>query len=834
MSIQGENIITRYLEEEMKESYIDYSMSVIVSRALPDVRDGLKPVHRRILYGMNELGLSHTRSFKKSARVVGEVMGKYHPHGDSAIYDALVRMAQDFSMRAPLVNGQGNFGSIDGDPAAAMRYTEVRMTSIAEELLKDIDKETVDFSPNFDDSLEEPAVLPSNFPNLMVNGASGIAVGMATNIPPHNLGEVIDAIHALIDNPVISIADLMQHVKAPDFPTGGIIYGMDGVRDAYEHGRGRILMRARANVEVQKNGREHIVVTEIPFQVNKSSLIEKIAELVKEKKIEGINDIRDESDRDGMRIFIELKKDCYPDVILNQLYKHTQMQWTFGVILLALVKGQPKVLNLRSMLQHFIDHRHEVTTRRTQCELDQAEKRAHILEGLKIAIDNIDEIIELIKKSKNPEEANAKLKSRFKLSDIQAKAILDMRLQRLTGLERVKTEIEYREVIKLIEKLKSILQSKALRMQLIKDELTELKAKYADKRRTELVQDYSEFTIEDMIAEEDMVITISHHGFIKRFPVSGYRRQHRGGRGSTGALTKEEDYVEHLFIASTHHYILFFTDNGRCYWLRVHEIPQAGKASKGRAIVNLLEKRKDENICAFVTVKDYTEDHNIIMATKQGIVKKTPLTAYSHPRRGGINAITIREGDDLIDARLTEGTQDIVLGTYQGQAIRFKETDARPMGRTASGVIGIKLRPHDYVVGLVVIKRDASLLVVTEKGYGKRSKVIDYRVTRRGGIGIKTIKTTPKVGMMITIQEVVDDDDLMIITTAGVVIRLKVKGISVIGRNTQGVRLIRLDEGAAIADVTRVAKSDNELNEQNGNNNQINQTEGEETSGSTE
>jgi len=808
----GENIVVRYLEEEMRDSYIDYSMSVIVSRALPDVRDGLKPVHRRILYAMSELGLSHNRPFKKSARLVGEVMGKYHPHGDAAIYETIVRMAQDFSLRVPLVDGQGNFGSIDGDPAAAMRYTETRMTRVAEELLKDIDKETVDFVPNFDDTLKEPSVLPSNFPNLIVNGSSGIAVGMATNIPPHNLGEVVDGLLAMIDNPDMTIPELMEYIKAPDFPTGGIIFGMEGVRDAYRTGRGRILMRARVNIEKQKNGRENIIVTEIPFQVNKSSLIEKIADLAKEKKIVGINDIRDESDRDGMRIFIELKKDAYPDVILNQLYKHTQMQWTFGVILLVLVDGAPKVLNLKSVLQHFIDHRHEVVTRKTKFELDAAEKRAHILEGLKIAIDNIDEIIDLIKKSKNPPEAQTKLMERFLLTEIQAKAILDMRLQRLTGLEREKIENEYKETIQLIEKLKSILQSKQLRMEIVKDELKAIKNTYADERRTELIADYSEFTIEDMIAEEDMVITISHQGFIKRYPVTGYRRQLRGGRGATGAHTKEEDYIEHLFIASTHHYILFFTDKGRCYWLRVHEVPLAGKASKGRAIVNVLELDKNEMLCAFVNVKEFDPDQNIIMATKRGIVKKTPLSAYSHPRRGGINAITIREDDDLIEAKLTDGTQDIVLGTYNGQAIRFKETDARPIGRTATGVIGIKLRKGDYVVGMVVIKRDATLLAVTEKGYGKRSLIRDYRVTRRGGLGIITIKTTEKVGKMITLQEVVDEDDLMIITTKGVVIRLKLKGVSIIGRNTQGVRLIRLDEGDEIADVTRVAESAEDIN----------------------
>ncbi|MCH7783067.1 DNA gyrase subunit A [candidate division KSB1 bacterium] len=806
----GENIVIRYLEEEMRDSYIDYSMSVIVSRALPDVRDGLKPVHRRILYAMRELNLIHSRAHKKSARLVGEVMGKYHPHGDSSIYDSIVRMAQDFSMRAPLVDGQGNFGSVDGDPAAAMRYTETRMTRIAEELLKDIDRETVDFVANFDNTLEEPTVLPANFPNLIVNGSSGIAVGMATNIPPHNLGEVIDGTLALIDNPDITIPELMEYIVAPDFPTGGLIFGMDGVRDAYLTGRGRVLMRAKANIEKMKNGREHIIISEIPYQVNKSSLIEKIAELARDKKIVGINDIRDESDRDGMRIYIELKRDAYPEVILNLLFKHTQMQWTFGVNLLALVKGVPQVLNLKKMLEYFIEHRHVVIVRRTKFDLETAEKRAHILEGLKIAIDNIDEIIELIKKSKNPEEAKGRLIERFKLSDIQAKSILEMRLQRLTGLEREKIETEYKEIIQLIEKLNSILLSKQLRMDLMKEELGELKKKYADKRRTELVANYSEFTIEDMIAEEDMVITISHLGFIKRYPVSGYRRQHRGGRGSTGASTREEDYLEHLFIASTHHYILFFTDKGRCYWLRVHEVPLAGKASKGRAIVNLLEKDKNEKLCTFVSVKHFDPDMNIIMATRKGVIKKTLLSSYSRPRRNGINAISIREDDDLIEAKITDGTQDIVLGTHHGQAIRFKETDVRPMGRTATGVRGVRLRKDDFVVGMVVIKRDATLMVVTEKGFGKRSFVRDYRITRRGGVGIITIKTTERIGKMITIQEVVDEDDLMIITTNGVVIRLKIQGVNVIGRNTQGVRLIRLDEKDNIADVTRVAKSDEE------------------------
>ncbi len=806
----GENIVTRYLEDEMRDSYIDYSMSVIVSRALPDVRDGLKPVHRRILFAMSELNLAHNRSFKKSARLVGEVMGKYHPHGDAAIYETFVRMAQNFSLRYPLVNGQGNFGSVDGDPAAAMRYTEVKMTEIAGELLKDIEKDTVDFGMNFDDTLKEPKILPCNFPNLLVNGSSGIAVGMATNIPPNNLGEVIDGALALIENPESTIPELMEFIKAPDFPTGGIIFGMEGVRSAYLTGRGRVLIRARVSFEKQPSGRENIIVSEIPFQVNKSSLIQKIVYLAKEKKITGISDIRDESDRDGMRIFIELKKDMYPEVVLNQLYKHTQMQWTFGVILLALVNGEPKVLNLKQMLQHFIDHRHVVITRRTQFELDESEKRAHILEGLKIALDNIDAIVELIKKSNNPEDARINLMKQFKLSEIQAKAILEMRLQRLTGLEREKIETEYRETIQLIEKLKSILQSKQLRMEIIKEDLQILRKKYSDNRRTDIIADYSEFTIEDMIAEEDMVITISHQGFIKRFPVSGYRRQNRGGRGSTGAQTKEEDYVEHLFIASTHHYILFFTERGRCFWLKVHEIPLGGKATKGRAIINLLQKDKDDKLRTFVTVKEFDPDRHIIMATKRGIVKKTSLSSYSHPRRGGINAISIRENDELIEAELTDGTQDVVLGTYHGKAIRFKETDARAMGRTASGVMGIRLRKDDYVVGMVVIKRDTTLMVVTENGYGKRSNMQDYRITRRGGKGIITIKTTEKVGYMVTIQEVVNDDDLMIITAKGVIIRLKLHGVNIIGRNTQGVRLIKLDEGDRIADVTRVAKTEND------------------------
>ncbi|RKY88365.1 DNA gyrase subunit A [candidate division KSB1 bacterium] len=815
MDIPGENIITRYIEEEMKDSYIDYSMSVIVSRALPDVRDGLKPVHRRILYAMNDLNLGHTRPYKKSARIVGEVLGKYHPHGDAAVYDAMVRMVQDFSLRYPLIDGQGNFGSIDGDSAAAMRYTEARMNRMAEELLKDIEKDTVEFVPNFDDTLKEPSILPSVVPNLLINGSSGIAVGMATNIPPHNLNEIIDGLVALIDDPEITIPELMEYITAPDFPTGGIIFGKEGVREAYRTGRGRILIRAKANVETLRGDKEQIVVTEIPYQVNKSNLIEKIANLIKDKKIEGISDIRDESDRDGIRIVFELKRDSQPDVILNQLYKHSQLQSTFGVIMLALVNGVPKLLNLKEMLQHFIDHRHEVVIRRTRFELNEAEKKAHILEGLKIALDNIDAIIELIKKSATPEDAKNGLMEKFSLSEIQAKAILDMRLQRLTGLEREKIEKDYLETIKLIARLKGILESRALRMDIIKNELLELKEKYGDERRTEIIEDFSEFKIEDIIAEEDMVITISHDGFIKRFPVSGFRRQHRGGRGSIGATTKEEDFIEHLFIASTHHYILFFTDRGRCYWLKVYEIPQAGKLSRGRAIVNLIKISKGEKITAFVNVKEFDDKHYIIMATKKGIVKKTVLYAYGHPRKGGINAISIRDEDKLIGAKLTDGTQDIVLGTHNGKAIRFNESRVRAMGRTATGVKGINLAKDDYVVGMVVIKREASLLVVTDKGFGKRSSIHDYRITNRGGVGIITIKTTERVGKMITIMEVVDNDDLMIITEKGVVIRLRIADIRTTGRNTQGVRLIKIDEGDKIADVARIVKSENVKNENN-------------------
>jgi len=809
MDIKKERIVPIHIEEEMKNSYIDYSMSVIVSRALPDVRDGLKPVHRRILYGMQDLGLRPNTSFKKSARIVGEVLGKYHPHGDSAVYDSMVRMVQDFSLRYPLVNGQGNFGSVDGDSPAAMRYTEAKMAKIAEELLRDLDKDTVDFAPNFDESLKEPTVLPSVLPNLLVNGSSGIAVGMATNIPPHNLTEVVDALVTLIKKPELAIENLMQIVLGPDFPTGAIIYGKEGIDSAYRTGRGKILVRGKANIEQTRQGKDRIIISEIPYMVNKARLIEKMAELVNDRKIDGITEIRDESDKDGLRVVIELRRDAQPHVILNQLYKHTQMQVTFGIIMLALVAGVPHVLNLQQILQHFIDFRHDVVVRRTKYELDKAEKRAHILEGLKIALDNIDAIIALIKQSRNPETAKQNLMKKFKLSEIQAQAILDLRLQRLTGLERKKIEDEYLATIKLINQLKAILESKAMRMNIIKDELLELKEKYGDDRRTEIIQSVEEFCIEDMIAEEDMVITISHFGFIKRFPVSGYRRQGRGGTGSSGASTRVEDFIEHMFIASTHHYMLIFTNKGKCYWLKVHEIPLAGKGSKGRAIVNLLQIQKDEQIAAFVNVKEFDNEHSIIMATKKGFVKKTVLSAYGNPRRGGINAINIREGDDLITAKLTDGNQEIVLGTLNGKAIRFYESDVRDMGRQATGVTGISLGKDDRVVGMVTVRADSTLLVVTENGYGKRSLISQYRITRRGGKGIVTVKTTDKVGKMITIKEVRDDDDVMIITTNGKVIRQAIKQIRNMGRATQGVRLIRLGKNDQIGDVARIVKENN-------------------------
>ena len=812
-----EKIVPVSLEEEMKSSYIDYSMSVIVARALPDVRDGLKPVHRRVLFGMHDLGMAHNKPYKKSARIVGEVLGKYHPHGDTAVYDTMVRMVQDFSLRYPLVDGQGNFGSVDGDSPAAMRYTEARLARISEEMLRDLDKNTVDFIPNFDDTLQEPTVMPSYLPNLLVNGSSGIAVGMATNIPPHNLSEVVDGLVALIKDPNIKIEKLMKHIIAPDFPTAGIIYGYAGVKDAYLTGRGRVVVRAKANIETLKNNRENIVITELPYQVNKANLIEKIADLVRAGKINDISNIRDESDRDGMRVVIELKRDSQPAIVLNQLFKHTQMQTTFGVIMLALVNGVPKVLTLKEMMQHFLDHRMDVLVRRTKFELDAAEKRAHILEGYIIALDNIDAVIQTIKKSKDVETAKANLMKKFKLSEIQAKAILEMRLQRLTGLERKKIEDEYKETIKLIEKLKGILKSKEQRELIIIGELQEVKKKYGDERRTEIIYDYEDFSLEDIIAEEDVVVTISHSGFIKRFPVSGYRKQGRGGKGVTGAGTKDDDFIEHMFIASTHQYILFFTDKGKCYWLKVHEIPEGGRAARGRSILNLIQKDKEELITAFVAVKEFKDDQYLIMATEKGTVKKTVLSAYGNVRKGGINAINLTKGDRLIEVKMTDGNDDIVLGTHNGFAIRFNEQKVRDMGRTATGVRGVKLGKGDKVVGLLVIKRQGtSILVVTEKGYGKRSDINEYRVTNRGGKGVFTVKANQKNGKMIALMEVVDNDELVIITTKGMVIRQSVKDIRVMGRNTQGVRVIRLKDGDSIADIAKVISEDDDALPENG------------------
>ena len=810
--MQREKILPISIEEEMRGSYLDYSMSVIVSRALPDVRDGLKPVHRRVLYGMHELGLQAGKPHKKSARIVGEVLGKYHPHGDTAVYDSLVRMVQDFSLRYPLIDGQGNFGSVDGDSPAAMRYTEVRMKAIAGEMLKDLDKETVDFSLNFDDSLEEPTVLPAAIPNLLVNGASGIAVGMATNIPPHNMREVVSGLIALIENPEIEIGDLMKHVTAPDFPTGGIIYGYEGVRQAYLTGRGKVVIRARALVEVtQKNGRESIIVTELPYQVNKVRLIEKIVELVHDKKVEGIADIRDESDREGMRLVIELKRDAVAKVVLNNLYKHTPMQDTFGVIMLALVDGVPRILNLKEMMQYYIRHRNEIVLRRTQHDLTAAEKRAHILEGLKICLDNLDEVISTIRQSADATAAQSRLIDRFGLSEIQAKAILEMRLQRLTGMERQKIDDEYRETLALIEELKSILESPAKQMEIIRTELLKVSEVYGDARRTELRPQEGDFSIEDMIAQEDVVITITHDGFIKRFPVSGYRRQNRGGRGVAGAQAKNEDFIEHMFIASTHNYILFFTTAGRCHWLKVYEIPEAGRSARGRSLANIMELPSGEKIRTYINIRNFDDPHFIIMATAKGIVKKTDLTQYSNPRRTGINAIRIEEGDELIDARLTDGDHQIILAKSSGYAVRFPESEVRSQGRDTVGVRGITLDDDERCISMVTSKRnDTSLLAVTDNGYGKRSKVEDYRMTRRGARGVITIKAHEKIGNLVSLLDVNDEDDLIIITTNGIVIRQHVSDLRVLGRNTSGVRLIRLDAGDRISATARVPKSDDD------------------------
>ncbi|MBI1723724.1 MAG: DNA gyrase subunit A [Gemmatimonadetes bacterium] len=806
---QRERILPRLIEDEMRESFIDYSMSVIVQRALPDVRDGLKPVHRRILYAMNELGLVPGRPFKKSATVVGDVLGKYHPHGDTAVYDSLVRMVQDFSLRYPLVDGQGNFGSVDGDSAAAYRYTEARLTRIAIAMLADIDKNTVDFVPNFDDRLEEPTVLPSLVPNLLVNGSAGIAVGMATNVPPHNLREVAKAITHLVDNPDAPAKDLARHITGPDFPTGGIIYGRQGISDMYETGRGRVIVRARAQVEEKEStGRSQIVVTEIPYMVNKARLVEQIAELAREKKIEGISDLRDESDREGMRVVIELKRDATPLVVLNNLFKHTQMQTTFGAIMLALVDGQPKVMNLRELIQHFVEHRHEVITRRTQFDLDQAEAREHILEGLKICVDNIDAVIKIIRGSKDTEEADQKLRTRFKLTERQSRAILEMRLAKLTGLEIEKLEAELKEVRAQIKELKTILASKPKRMGILKQEIEKLAADFGDDRRTEIVADEGEFSVEDLIAEEDMVVTVSHSGYIKRIAVSTYRRQRRGGRGLNGMGTKEDDWVEHLFIASTHDYVMFFTQNGQVYWLKVYDIPQAGRAAKGKPIVNCIAIRPEERIAALVNVRAFADDRCLVFATRNGTVKKTVLSAYGNVRSTGINAINTEEGDELIDVQITDGTNDIVLATRHGMSIRFHEKDVREMGRATTGVKGIELDQGDAVIGMVVVRREATLLVVAEHGLGKRSELADYRVQYRGGKGIITLRRTDKTGDVVALKEVIPDDELMVITRHGVIIRLPVNDIRVIGRNTQGVKIINLDEGDAVQDVARVVKED--------------------------
>ena len=799
------------IEDEMKSSYLDYAMSVIVGRALPDVRDGLKPVHRRILFGMNEMGLAHNRAYRKSAKIVGEIMGNYHPHGDSAIYDTLVRMAQDFNMRYPLVDGQGNYGSMDGDSAAAMRYTEARMTKLAEELLADIDKETVDFGPNYDESLQEPLVLPTRVPNLLINGAGGIAVGYATNIPTHNLGEVIDGLLLLIENPDVTIAQLMKKIPGPDFPTAGFIYGMGGIKDAYETGRGLLKVRAKVNVESdERTDRERLIVTEVPYQVNKAKLIEKIAELVQDERIKGIADLRDESsDREGVRVVIELKRGEIPLIVLNNLFKHTQLETTFGVIMLALVNNRPEVLNLKQILSHFLDHRREVIVRRTAFELRKAEERAHILEGLKIALDNLDAVIALIRRAQSPDEARAGLMSQFGLSEIQASAILEMRLQRLTQLERQKLIEEYKEVLKQIEYLKSVLASPALVRKIIQDELAEIREAYKDERRTQIVKEEAEINLEDLIAEEEVVVTISHTGYIKRNAVSLYRAQRRGGKGKIGMGIKDEDFVETLFTASTHDSLLFFTDAGKVFWLKVHEIPEASRGAKGKALVNLLALSKDEKVTATLPVKEYRDDRFVVMATKQGVIKKTELSAYSNPRQGGIIALSLDQGDKLIAVHVTDGSREMLLGTKQGITIRFKEEDVRPMGRTAHGVKGITLEEGDEVIGMETITPDSTtaILTVTEGGYGKRTPVNDYRVQGRGGKGIISVKTTERNGLAVGFLQVREGDEIMLMAAKGKLLRCKVDDIREVGRNTQGVRVLDLDgDDDRVVGVARLAE----------------------------
>ncbi len=814
---EGEKLIPINIEEEMKSAYIDYSMSVIVSRALPDVRDGLKPVHRRVLYGMYELGVLSNRSYKKSARIVGEVLGKYHPHGDSSVYDTMVRMAQEWSMRYMLVDGQGNFGSVDGDSPAAMRYTEARMRKISEDMLADIDKETVDTQLNFDDSLNEPVVMPTRIPNLLVNGASGIAVGMATNMAPHNLSEVIDGTVAYIDNHDIEIDELMQHIKAPDFPTGGIIYGYDGVREAFKTGRGRVVMRAKSSLE-EVNGKECIIVTEIPYQVNKADMIKKTADLINDKKIEGISLIRDESDRHGMRIVYQLKRDAIPNIVLNTLFKHTALQSSFSVNNIALVKGRPEMLNLKDIIYHFVEHRHEVVVRRTEFELKKAEDRAHILEGLIIASDNIDEVIALIRSSNNAEEARQKLIDRFELSELQARAIVEMRLRQLTGLEQDKLRAEYDEIIETIKDLKDILARKERRMQVIKDELLEVKEKYGDGRRSTIEYAGGDLSIEDMIPDERVIITISHAGYIKRTSLNEYKRQNRGGVGQKGSNTRNEDFLEYLFSGTNHQYMLFFTQKGKCFWMRVYEIPEGSKSSKGRAIQNLINIEQDDRVKAFICTQDlkdeeYVNNHFVIMATKKGQVKKTSLEQYSRPRTNGINAITIKEDDELLEAKLTTGDSQVMLAVKSGKAIRFEEGKTRPMGRNASGVRGITLADdNDEVVGMISVDdMESNILVVSENGYGKRSSLEDYRITNRGGKGVKTISITEKTGNLVAIKNVTDDDDLMIINKSGIAIRLEVSDLRVMGRATQGVRLINLKGKDSIAAVAKVLHEEDEI-----------------------
>jgi len=811
------HIVPVLFEDEMRSAYLDYAMSVIVSRALPDVRDGLKPVQRRILFAMNELGLLPNRPYRKSARLVGEVLGKYHPHGDASVYDAMVRMAQEWTLRYPLVDGQGNFGSIDDDAPAAMRYTEARLAPIAMEVLRDIDKNTVDFRPNFDESLQEPKVLPTAVPLLLVNGAEGIAVGMSTKIPPHNLREIVAALQALIANPSISDEELLEYVKAPDFPTGGIIYGYEGVREAYLTGRGSIHIRARAAIEVAKSGKEAIVVTEIPYGVTKSGLIEKIAELVRSKSLDGITDIRDESDRDGIRVVLELRRDAIPRVILNNLYKKTQLQTTFAANMIALVGGRPRLLTLRQLLELFLEFRNEVIVRRTQYELDQAERRAHILEGFIIALDNIDAVIETIKTSDTPETASIRLQERFGLSEIQAKAILDMRLQRLTGLEREKIQLEYRELLKTIERLRAILASKELQLQVISEELEHIASRFGDERRTDIVYDAREFSIEDMIANEDVIVTISRKGMIKRTPLTNFRRQGRGGKGLSGAGTYEDDFVQHLLRASTHDYLLFFTDRGRVFRVKVYDIPEGGRTAKGRSIANIINVESGERITAYLLVQgSFSPDKYIFMCTRQGIVKKTVLSEFESVRSNGKIAITLDEGDILLDARLTDGTCDIIIGTHHGMACRFRESDVRPMGRTASGVRGIKLEGNDFVVSMVAIKHpDTQVVVVGERGYGKRTRYQDFRLTRRGAKGVISMNITEKTGNVVALLEVTDDDDLVVITKNGRLIRQPARDIRLIGRNTQGVRLIRLEEGEEIADIAVAPQDSDETSEGN-------------------